>query len=112
MQSSQAAGKQRIAVALSQLTSKEQPSGAQLRLIFLEKKALDVLLDMVQVCVGWGAVMWKLLLHGVSLVGWVRVRAACTEHRSWLPAGPSHARGHAALRRQVAVPPGGELRGG
>lgn len=49
MQSSQASGKQRIAVALSQLTTKEQPSGAQLRLIFLEKKGLDVLLEMVQV---------------------------------------------------------------
>ncbi|KAL4437552.1 hypothetical protein ABPG77_003533 [Micractinium sp. CCAP 211/92] len=48
MQSSQAQGKQRIAVALSQLTTKEQPSGAQLRLMFLEKKGLDVLLEMVQ----------------------------------------------------------------
>ena len=49
MQSSQPSGKQRIAIALSQLTTKEQPSGAQLRLMFLEKKGLDILLEMVQV---------------------------------------------------------------
>lgn len=49
MQSSQAAGRQRIAVALALLTSREVPSGAQLRLMFLEKKGLDVLLEMVQV---------------------------------------------------------------
>ncbi|PSC71051.1 ARM REPEAT PROTEIN INTERACTING WITH ABF2-like isoform B [Micractinium conductrix] len=48
MQSSQPSGKQRIAIALSQLTTKEQPSGAQLRLMFLEKKGLDILLEMVQ----------------------------------------------------------------
>ncbi len=56
MQSSQPTGKQRIAVALSQLTSKEQPSGSQLRLIFLEKKGLDILLEMVQVRGQRGAV--------------------------------------------------------
>lgn len=48
MQSSQTAGKQRIAVALSQLTSREQPSGAQMRLMFLEKRGLEYLLDIVQ----------------------------------------------------------------
>ena len=54
MQSSQAQGKQRIAIALSQLTTKEQPSGPQLRLMCLEKKGLDVLLEMVQVGRGGG----------------------------------------------------------
>lgn len=49
MQSSQTGGKQRIAVALSQLTSREQPSGAQMRLMFLEKRGLEYLLDIVQV---------------------------------------------------------------
>lgn len=49
MQSSNPSGKQRIAVALSQLTTRDQPSGAQLKLIFLEKKGMEVLLEMVQV---------------------------------------------------------------
>lgn len=53
MQSSNPSGKQRIAVALSQLTTREQPSGAQLKLIFVEKKGLEVLLEMVQVR-AWG----------------------------------------------------------
>ncbi|KAI7836949.1 hypothetical protein COHA_009198 [Chlorella ohadii] len=46
MQSSNPSGKQRIAVALSQLTTRDQPSGAQLKLIFLEKKGMEVLLEM------------------------------------------------------------------
>ena len=68
MESAQPTGKQRIAVALSQLTTKDAPSGAQLRLMFLEKKGLDVLLDMLQV-------------GGVLGAGWVACWAGGTEVR-------------------------------
>jgi HEAT repeat protein len=113
MQSSQAAGKQRIAVALAQLTTKEQPSGAQLRLIFLEKKGLDVLLDMVQV--GGGALCRRHAPSTARLADctrkpWSSGRTSTRTHPCASHAGPAYAGGHAARGRQVAEQAGGELR--
>ena len=84
MQSAQPTGKQRIAVALSQLTTKEAPSGAQLRLMFLEKKGLDVLLDMLQVG-GWLGVGGRVWLGGRA-AGWQDGRGGEGYHRAPAPA--------------------------
>lgn len=89
MQSSQAAGRQRIAVALSQLTTKEQPSGAQMRLMFLEKKGLDVLLEMVQVGAAW-LDLWETAAEGL----WGEVACSCS---TAVLCGRGHAEGCAGL---------------
>lgn len=129
MQSSNPSGKQRIAVALSQLTTRDppQPSGAQLKLIFVDKKGLETLLEMVQVrggrqgCLaGWGGVLARLARCELTALSRRRLPGMLANSLPPLPdpvslprpfslSGPAHAGRPAAHGGQEPVPPGRQL---